>query len=49
MKGERGHSKSNKWNWNKSTSGFEDQQVEMQQVENNESKSIDRDPRIKGY
>ena len=43
MKGERGHSKSNKWNWNKSTSGFGDQQVEkgnatsgkgkMQQVE----------------
>ena len=28
MKGERGPSKSNKWNWNKSTSGFGDQQVE---------------------
>ena len=25
------------------------QQVEMQQVENNESTSIDRDPRIKKY
>ena len=28
MKGERGPSRSNKWNWNKSTSGFGEQQVE---------------------
>ena len=49
MKGERGPSRSNKWNWNKSTSGFGEQQVEkgnatngkekMQQVEKGNSTS----------